>query len=85
MRLSYRKGLTILSRTILCSITIGLNHVVLGNSVNLRSTRAYSLRVEECSQFDQSIADRALKVWQVRLKACVNAVGGHFEHMLQLL
>lgn len=39
--------------------------------------------VEEWSQFDQSIVDRALKEWRVRLKACVNAVGGHFEHKLQ--
>ena len=40
---------------------------------------------EEWSQFDQSIVDCALKEWQVRLKACVNAVGGHFKHMLQQL
>jgi hypothetical protein len=39
--------------------------------------------VEEWSQFDQSIVDRALKEWQVRLKACVNVAGGHFEHKLQ--
>ena len=39
--------------------------------------------VEEWSQFDQSIVERALKEWRVRLKACVHATGGHFEHKLQ--
>ena len=41
--------------------------------------------MQEWSQFDQSIVDRALQEWRVRLKACVNAAGGHFEHKLQLL
>jgi inhibitor of nuclear factor kappa-B kinase subunit alpha len=39
--------------------------------------------MEEWSQFDQSIVDRALKELRVRLKACVNAAGGYFEHTLQ--
>ena len=39
--------------------------------------------VEEWSQFDQSIVDCALKEWRVRLKACVNAAGGYFEHTRQ--
>lgn len=38
--------------------------------------------VEEWSQFDQNIVDRAVKEWRVRLRACVAAVGGHFEHTL---
>ena len=39
--------------------------------------------VEEWNQFDQSIVDKAVKEWRVRLKACVKADGGHFEHQLQ--
>ena len=39
--------------------------------------------VEEWSLFDQGIVDRAVKDWRVRLKACVQAEGGHFEHQLQ--
>ena len=42
--IDYRNSSTIFSSTILCSVNIDLNHVVLGNSVNLRSTRAYSIR-----------------------------------------
>ena len=38
--------------------------------------------VEEWDKFDQSIVDRAVKQWRLRLKACVRADGGHFEHQL---
>jgi hypothetical protein len=38
--------------------------------------------VEEWSRFDQDIVDRAVKEWRVRLRACVQADGGHFEHKL---
>jgi hypothetical protein len=38
--------------------------------------------VEEWSAFDQGIVDHAVKEWRVRLKACVQADGGHFEHQL---
>ena len=38
--------------------------------------------VEEWDKFDQSIVDRAVKQWRQRLKACVRADGGHFEHQL---
>ena len=38
--------------------------------------------VEEWQQFDQSIVDRAVKQWRLRLKQCVKADGGHFEHQL---
>lgn len=38
--------------------------------------------VEEWRLFDQSIVDRAVKEWRVRLRACVAADGGHFEHCL---
>jgi hypothetical protein len=39
--------------------------------------------VEEWSLFDQRIVDRAVKDWRARLRACVQAEGGHFEHQLQ--
>jgi len=31
---------------------------------------------------DQSIIDNAIDEWRKRLRACVQAKGGHFEHML---
>ena len=31
---------------------------------------------------DQSIIDNAIDEWRKRLRACVQANGGHFEHML---
>lgn len=39
--------------------------------------------LEEWSCFDQRIIDKAVKQWRVRLRACVRADGGHFEHQLQ--
>jgi len=38
--------------------------------------------VEEWHCFDQNIIDRAVRQWRVRLRACVRANGGHFEHKL---
>jgi hypothetical protein len=38
--------------------------------------------VEEWARFDQRIVDQAVKQWRVRLRACVRADGGHFEHEL---
>jgi len=38
--------------------------------------------VEEWSLFSQNIVDAAVKQWRVRLRACVKANGGHFEHQL---
>jgi hypothetical protein len=38
--------------------------------------------VEEWSLFDQSIVDLAVKEWRDRLRACIQAEGGHFEHKL---
>ena len=31
---------------------------------------------------DQSIIDKAIDEWHKRLRACVQASGGHLEHML---
>jgi len=38
--------------------------------------------IEEWRCFDQNIIDRAGRQWRVRLRACVRANGGHFEHIL---
>ena len=38
--------------------------------------------IEEWRFFDQNIIDRAVRQWRVRLRACVRANGGHFEHKL---
>ena len=33
-------------------------------------------------ELDQCIIDTAIKQWRTRLRACVKAEGGHFEHKL---
>ena len=38
--------------------------------------------VEEWARFDQRIIDDAVKQWRSRLRACVRAEGGHFEHTM---
>ena len=38
--------------------------------------------VEEWNRFDQVIVDRAINEWRDRLKACIQANGGHFEYQL---
>jgi len=38
--------------------------------------------IEEWHCFDQTIIDRAVRQWRVRLRACARANGGHFEHKL---
>jgi len=30
--------------------------------------------------FEQLLIDDAVEQWQTRLRACVRAIGGHFEH-----
>jgi len=34
------------------------------------------------ARLEQSLIDDALDQWPVRLRACVRASGGHFEHTL---
>jgi len=38
--------------------------------------------IEEWRCLDQNITDQAVRQWRVRLRACVRANGGHFEHKL---
>jgi len=38
--------------------------------------------IEEWRCFDQNIIHRAVRQWRVRLRACVRANYGHFEHKL---
>jgi len=33
-------------------------------------------------ELDQRIIDKAIKQWRTRLRACIEAKGGHFEHKL---
>jgi len=33
-------------------------------------------------ELDQHVIDTAVKQWRPRLRACVEAKGGHFEHKL---
>ena len=33
-------------------------------------------------ELDQRISEKAIKQWRTRLRACVKAEGGHFEHKL---
>jgi len=37
---------------------------------------------DEWERMDQRIIDNAVKQWRQRLRACVSANGGHFEHLL---
>jgi len=38
--------------------------------------------IETWSGIHKSIIDQAIDQWRVRLKACVDAKGKHFEHVL---
>ena len=38
--------------------------------------------LEAWDEMDQHVIDEAGKQWRVRLRACVNANGDHFEHSL---
>jgi len=33
-------------------------------------------------EMDQHIIDKAVRQWRTRLRACIEAKGGHFEHTL---
>jgi len=36
--------------------------------------------IEEWEHFHQVVVDEAVRQWRPRLRACVRAHGGHFEH-----
>jgi len=38
--------------------------------------------IEEWRCFNQDIIDQAVRQWHVRLRTCLRANGGHFEHKL---
>jgi hypothetical protein len=38
--------------------------------------------IEEWGRFDQDVINQAVNQWRIRLRACVHADGGHFEHQL---
>jgi len=38
--------------------------------------------VEEWEQLSQHVIDNAVRQWRRRLRGCVDADGGHFEHSL---
>jgi len=42
-----------------------------------------SLILTTCDELDQSVIDTAVRQWRTRLRACVKAKGGHFEHKLR--
>ena len=41
-----------------------------------------SCLIEEWEHFHQVVIDEAVRQWRPRLRACVRAHGGHFEHRL---
>jgi len=50
---------------------------------NVRTLDELRQRItEERERMDQRIIDNAVKQWRQRLRACVSANGGHFEHLL---
>ena len=38
--------------------------------------------VNAWNELDQLVVDAAVSQWRIRLEACVEANGGHFEHKL---
>jgi len=38
--------------------------------------------IEEWEHFQQVVSDEAVRQWRPRLRACVRAHGGYFEHRL---
>jgi len=38
--------------------------------------------IDSWSNLPQDVIDEAIDQWQVRLRACLKAKGGHFEHLL---
>ena len=40
------------------------------------------LLIEVWCELQQSVIDSAIREWRKRLRACVRAHGGHFEHLL---
>ena len=38
--------------------------------------------IEEWEHFHQVFIDEAIRQWRPRLRACIRAHGGHFEHIL---
>ena len=48
--------------------------------VTLTSDHFKQRNVEEWNRFDQGVFDNAINEWRKRLRACIRANGGHFEH-----
>ena len=42
----------------------------------------YDRIINACEDLDQRVIDAAVRQWRARLRACVSARGGHFEHNL---
>jgi len=51
-------------------------------STMLMSCASVSRVQTACDELDQCIIDNAIKQWRARLRACVKANCGHFEHKL---
>jgi hypothetical protein len=49
--------------------------------MNVNELRERILNVWD--EFDQRVIDNAVRQWRARLRACVKAKGGHFEHKLK--
>ena len=51
----------------------------------IRDVDQLSLRlIEEWEHFHQVFIDEAIRQWRPRLRTCLRAHGGHFEHRLKL-
>jgi len=55
---------------------------------SIRQEQVYKVKVNNVDELCQHIQtvwdelDKAIKQWRSRLRACVEAKGGHFEHKL---
>ena len=51
--------------------------------VQVRNVDELRRRIQTVSdELDQRVIDNAVKEWRARLRACVKAKGGNFEHTL---
>jgi len=51
--------------------------------IHIKYSLTYLLTYRYLDEMDQRIIDAAIRQWRTRLRACITAKGGHFEHTLR--
>jgi len=58
-------------------------HEIMLHAISLKGgSRTSTNCVTAWDELDQRVIDTAVRQWRTRLRACVKAKGGHFEHRL---